>query len=280
MSSPNPTPSAAVPRRVRIGMAQQLVEFEKPEENMARALGFIGEAARKGCDIVVLPETLDLGWPYQPESDLAQPIPGPRSAALAAAARQHAIYVAAGLTERVGDAFHNAAVLISPEGTILLHHRKINVLIGVEDIYATGDRLGVIDSPFGKLGLDICADSNMPVIPHLLARMGASIILSPCAWAVPPDHEQEREPYGKMWIDAYTSISREYGIGFVGVSNVGPVEAGAWRGWHCIGCSLAVGPEGGVLLQGPYGREAECLLEVEFTPRSPLARGTDWAQAT
>ena len=52
---------------------------------------------------------------------------------------------------------YNAALLISDQGKILLHHRKINVLTGVEDVYAIGDRLAVAETPFGRIGIDICA---------------------------------------------------------------------------------------------------------------------------
>lgn len=87
---------------VRVGMAQMAVEFGRPEANMDRALGMIEQAAGE-CDIVVLPEVMDLGWPYNPATNLAEPIPGRRSEMLAKAAKDHGVYVVAGLTERVGE---------------------------------------------------------------------------------------------------------------------------------------------------------------------------------
>jgi hypothetical protein len=52
----------------------------------------------------------------------------------------------------------------------------------------------------------------------------------------------------------------------VGVSNVGWLRAGPWKGRKCIGCSLAVGPGGRVLAQGPYGEAAEAMIPVEIEP--------------
>jgi hypothetical protein len=62
----------------------------------------------------------------------------------------------------------------------------------------------------------------------------------------------------------------------VGVSNVGWLTDGPWRGRKCIGCSLVVGPDGQPVLTGPYGVDAETVLyaNVEVEPRP--ARGDDW----
>ena len=46
-----------------------------------------------------------------------------------------------------------------------------------------------------------------------------------------------------------------------------------------IGCSLAVGPGGEVLAQGPYGEQAEALVCVEVRLRPSVARGTGFAEA-
>jgi predicted amidohydrolase len=261
---------------VRLGMAQMLVEFSRPKENMLRATEMIAEAAGKGCQIVVLPEVMDLGWPYDERTQLAAPVPGERSEGLAQAARRHGIYVLSGLTELAGPRVYNACVLISSAGELLHVHRKINPLTFVEGVYGTGDRLGVVRTPMGTIGVDICADSFVPHIPQTLCRMGADMILSPSAWAVPGDHDDARTPYGQEWLDAYGSISREYDVAFVGVSNVGQVTYGAWKGWRCIGCSLAMAPGGAVLAKGTYGADAQELIVVEFEPIERPARGSDW----
>ena len=101
------------------------------------------------------------------------------------------MFVAAGLVERAGDRLYNAAVLIAPAGEILLHHRKINELDIALDLYSVGDRLGVVETELGTLGLAICADNfgSSLAIAHVLARMGAQVILSPSAWAVDADHD-------------------------------------------------------------------------------------------
>lgn len=268
-------------RRTQIGMAQILVEGGCPQANLDRAVDAIRRAAAQGCRLVVLPECLDLGWTHPSARELAQPIPGAHTERLAAATRKHDMFVAAGLVERSGNRLYNSAVLIDPGGQILLHHRKINELDIALDLYSVGDRLGVAETELGTLGLNICADNfgSSLAIAHVLARMGAQVILSPSAWAVDADHDNRPEPYGQLWRDAYGELARLYDVTVIGVSNVGWITAGPWKGRKCIGCSLAVGPAGEVLAQGPYGDGAEALVCVEVCPHPAIARGTDFGEA-
>ena len=264
-----------------IAMAQILVEGARPHENLGRAVAAVHEAAQRGCRLVVLPECLDCGWTDPSARTLAQPIPGPHSDRLVQAARQAGVFVAAGLVERAGPRLYNAAVLIDPEGGVLLHHRKINELDIALDLYTVGDRLGVAETPFGPLGLSICADnfSDSLAIGHVLARMGAQAILSPSAWAVDANHDNAAEPYGGLWRRSYGELTRLYDVTVIGVSNVGWLTSGPWKGRKAIGCSLAMGPGGAILAEGPYGESAEALIVVEVEPKAPIAKGTSFGEA-
>lgn len=258
------------------GMGQILVEPGHPSGNLDRAVDAIQQAATQGCSLVVLPECLDLGWGDPSARDLAQPIPGPHIETLQQAAQKHHIHIAAGLVERAGNRLFNAAVLISPAGDILLHHRKINELDICLDLYSVGDRLGVAQTELGTIGLNICADNfgNSLAIGHVLCRMRAQIILSPSSWAVNADHDNAKDPYGKLWLDSYTELARLYDVTVVGVSNVGWITSGPWRGRKVIGCSLAIGPGGKVLAQGPYGEAASSVIPVEVELQPQIASGT------
>jgi len=260
-------------------MAQILVEGGRPEANLRRAGDAVHYAAEQGCRLVLLPECLDLGWTDPSARELAEPVPGPRTAILARSARDERIYVAAGLVERAGARLFNAAVLIAPTGEILLHHRKVNELNIALDLYSVGDRLGVVQTELGTLGLDICADNfgSSLAIGHVLGRMGAQLLLSPSAWAVDANHDNTRDPYGKLWRDSYIELARLYDMTVIGVSNVGAITGGPWAGRKCIGCSLAIGPGGEILAEAPYGEES--LVCFQVLSRPSIARGTDFASA-
>ena len=184
--------SAAPGDCLRLALAQMLVEPGEPQRNLDRAEQRIAEAAAGGAHIVLLPEALDCGWTHPSAREFAGSIPGgPACERLRAASRQHGVMVCAGMVERCGDRLFNAAVLISASGEILLHHRKLNELDFARALYSRGDRLGVAETPWGRVGLMICADAFAEglVVSRSLGHMGAKLILSPCAWAVPPTHE-------------------------------------------------------------------------------------------
>lgn len=255
-------------KTVNIGMIQMEVVFCRPKENLERAEQLVKQAVSEGAQICVIPECMDLGWGTPGAAEMAEPIPGYVSDTLCRIAKENRVYLVSGLTEKAGEKVYNTALLISNRGEILCKHRKINVLTGVEDVYAIGDRLSVVDTEFGKIGIDICADNAVQSlsIGHTLARMGAQIILSPCAWAVLPDRDPVKEPYGNEWHVPYSQLSGIYQIPVIGVSNVGQVTEGSWKGWKAIGNSIAYGRDGKLLKVLPYGEDAECVevLQVEL----------------
>ena len=247
----------------RLAMVQMRVDGGCRDANLARARERIAEAAREGAEVILLPEALTLGWTHPSAHEQAEPVPGGESCQrLAECARQHRVFICAGLVERAGAQVFNAAVLLGPEGELLSHHRKINELEIGRSYYSLGDRLGVVRNALGCFGLMICADgfATGQVIARCLGLMGAEIILSPCAWAVPSDHDNQREPYGQLWRDNYGPVASDFRLWIAGASNVGPIVAGPWAGRKCIGCSLLVGPDGKEKLMGPYGEDAETIL--------------------
>lgn len=247
---------------VSVAMAQMPVRWSRPEDNVRTACDAVGAAHRAGADIVVLPECSDIGWLNPDARALAQPIPGAYVGALQAAARQYEMYVVAGVTERCGDTLYNSAVLIDNRGDLQLHHRKINELVEGRCLYGTGTRLSVIHTPLGILGLLICADNFMDSLElgAALGRMGVDLLLSPCAWAVPPESRETQAEYLSFWLEPYQKLARQYQMGIVGVSGVGRMEGGEWAGYSCIGSSVAVGPGGAVLATAPYGESASALV--------------------
>jgi predicted amidohydrolase len=241
------------------------IEPGELHRNLDHALYFIRSAAASGADVVLLPEALPFGWMDPSARALADEIPhGETSRKLAGAAREHGIFVCSGLVEKAGQRLYNSAALFDPAGELILHHRKINELDIAHDLYALGDRLQVADTSKGRIGLMICADAFAPQqsISRTLAMMGAQVILSPCAWAVPPTHDNNATPYGQLWLDNYGPVCRDFGIWIAGCSSVGSLKSGPWAGHRCIGSSLVVGPDGKVW-RGRFGVDAEELLLTE-----------------
>jgi hypothetical protein len=91
---------------------------------------------------------------------------------------------------------------------------------------------------------------------------------------MPTDHDNVAQPYGALWRTAYAELTRLYDVSVVGVSSVGWLTDGPWQGYKVIGCSLAMGPGGEILAQGPYGADAEALIVVEVEPQPAIGKGT------
>jgi predicted amidohydrolase len=252
----------------KLAMIQMLVEGGQKRRNLQRARELISRSAGQGAQVLLLPEAMPLGWTHSSAGKEADAIPdGESCAVLRELARAYGVYICSGVIERSADHIFNSAVLIGPDGSVLLHHRKLNELDIAQHLYARGDRLNVVCTPLGRFGLMICADAfaKGQVISRTLGAMGAEVILSPCAWAVDADHNNEREPYGRLWLDNYQPVAREFGLWIAGVSNVGWITDGPWKGRKCIGCSLLIDPRGEAVVRGPYGDKAETILYSEIT---------------
>ena len=118
-------------------------------------------------------------------------------------------------------------------------------------------------SPNGLSGWMRNCPPSTNQLGHAMGFMGADIILSPCSWAVPPDFDNDKTPYGDIWKESYTDIAKKHHIPVIGVSNTGLVKDGAWKDWWCIGASLVVSRDGQIQQQFDYTREGSQLYVIE-----------------
>src|SRR5215813_9104966 len=103
-----------------------------PDENLRRACEKVGEAAKKGAQMVCLPELFRTQYFCQREDhnlfDLAETIPGPSTEALSAVARENRIVVVASVFERrARGLYHNTAVILDTDGSMKGMYRKMHI---------------------------------------------------------------------------------------------------------------------------------------------------------
>ena len=261
---------------LRIALGQILVEGGEPERNLGRAAKAIEDGANAGANIVILPECVDLGWTHPSALTEAYPIPGPYSDQLIRVAKDNGVYLCVGLTERAEDRVYNSAILSAPDGTLLHKYRKINVLNVGQKFYDVGNSIGVVETPFGIIGIDICSDNYGDALDlgHTLSRMGAQIILTPSSWTVDYSVTQDNDDYLKKWLKPYHILSELYGLVVVSVTSVGVIVGGPYEGKKMVGCSLVVGPKG-VVHRGKYNEFAGELAIVDIEIPAPHETGTD-----
>ncbi len=263
-------------QKLKVGIGQLLVEGGEPDRNFERADGMIAEATRLGCDIILLPECMDLAWTHPSCLNEAATIPGKFSDRIISLAKEHKIHVCCGLTEREGKSVYNAAILVDDFGSILLKYRKINVLDIALEMYQPGQSLSVVDTKFGKIGINICSDNYHDAldIGYVLARMGAQIILSPSSWTVDYSINEESDPYGDKWLVPYTSLANLFNLVIIGATSVGTIVGGPYEGKKMVGCSLAVGSSG-IIAESSYNEFAGELIVANFEVPEPKFRGTE-----
>lgn len=262
--------------KILVGMGQLLVEGGEPFRNLERAEKMVKQAAVAGCRIVLLPETLDFAWTHPSALSESMPVPGPFSDQLCKSAAENKVYVCAGLTERLGDKNYNTAILINDEGQIILKYHKINLLTVEQPYYHIGQTLNVADTPFGKIGVNICADNYIDGLPigHTLARMGAQLILSPSSWTVDYTVTEEHDPYHEKWIKPYSILASYYDLVIIGTTCVGYIVGGPYEGKKSVGCSLAVN-KNGVIKQGKFNEFAGEMITVEINIPDRTEKGTE-----
>jgi len=168
-------------RPVRIGSVSLRPRQTGGKEGSVNAfLAALDEVALGKPDIVCLGEGITLighnaGFPA-----LAEPIPGPTTERLGTKARQHHMYIVAGVYEREGAALYNTAVLIDRQGKVAGKYRKVYLpREEIEGGLTPGNDYPVFETDFGRIGMMICWDSQYADPARALAVQGAEIIFLP-----------------------------------------------------------------------------------------------------
>jgi|SRR5690554_3999548 len=264
---------------MKIGIGQLLVEGGEPSRNLERAKRLIEKAANASCELILLPETLDLAWTHPSVFEEAETIPGTRSDYFCDLAKKYAIWICLGLTEKNNDKRYNSSILISSTGDIVHKHRKINLLEVEFPFYSIGTQLSVCETPFGKIGINICADNYMDALclGHSLARMGAQLILAPSSWTVDHSITEEMNPYEDKWIRPLSELATTYEIPVVSTTSVGYIVGGPYEGKKMMGSSLAIS-KSGEITQGELNEFASDLKCVELEMGEAKWKGTQFGE--
>jgi predicted amidohydrolase len=224
---------------IKIALCQMLVEGGEPKRNLDRASSYIEIASKKKCDLIIFPECSDLGWTHPSVFYEAEKIPGKWSNQYCKLSKKFNISICIGLTEKYKNKIYNSAIYIE-NGIILNKHRKINELEIATKFYSCGNKVEVFKTEIGNCGISICSDNydKSKIISHLLARMQADFIVSPCSWTVGSENTKEN-PYLQKWVPAMKEVTQTYKNVFVAVTSVGYIVGGPYEGKKMIGQSLA-----------------------------------------
>lgn len=171
-------------REVKVAAVQMDVVLEDRDATLARVLRWVDKAGAEGVDVVVVPE-LVLSAGYYLEDGfyaLAEAVPGPATAALGEKAREHGLYVIAGIAEKdPTGTIYNTSVIVGRDGSVVGSYRKTHIFTPTESFFALGTELPVFDLDFGRVAIPICYDLEFPECARVLCLKGAEMLLTMAA---------------------------------------------------------------------------------------------------
>ncbi|MFK8112677.1 MAG: carbon-nitrogen hydrolase family protein [Rubripirellula sp.] len=179
--------TAPVPNIVRLAAIHHQPRGGETSMDKCRQFApLIAEAAEKNADLVVLPETLTYYGTKGTYADVAEPIPGPSTRYFGELAKQHELYIVAGLHERFEHLVYNVAVMLGPDGEIVGKYRKVCLPRSeIEGGIMPGTEYPVFKTRFGKVGMMVCYDGFFPEVARELSNNGADVIAWP-VWGCNP----------------------------------------------------------------------------------------------
>jgi len=169
---------------VRAAAVQIAPVLDRPDGTLNKVCEAIDQAAAKGAQLVVFPETF---VPYYPYFSFVKPpvamgadhmklyeravaVPGPVTDAVAGRARAHGMVVVLGVNERDHGSLYNAQLIFDADGTLCLKRRKITPTFHERMVWGQGDASGlkVVNTAVGRVGALACWEHYNPLARYAL----------------------------------------------------------------------------------------------------------------
>ncbi len=238
--------------------------------NLARAVGLLAEAARRGATLAVLPENFAfMGEHERDKFAVAEALDdnGPILTAMKDAARRHQMaLVLGGFPEKSSATHvHNTSIYLDAAGAVKAVYRKIHLFdVEIPDgaSYRESASVAAGSEPVvaeGGIGLSVCYDVRFPELYRELGRRGARVLTVPAAFTLHTGR------------DHWHVLLRARAV-----ENLCYVLAAAQYGRHnakrvTYGHSLIVDPWG-IVLAEVADHEGVAVAELDFEHQDKLRR--------
>jgi predicted amidohydrolase len=248
--------------------AVQITSGDDRAVNIARARDLVGEAARAGARLIVLPEK----WPHlhgPRTAEGAEPLDGPSVSAAAGWARELDVAIVAGSITEGAQAgrVHNTSVLLAPGGGVVAVYRKIHMFdVDVDGrsyresaVTAPGTETVAADVLGRRVGMSICYDLRFPELYRRLASAGAQLLVVPAAFT---------DVTGRAhWETLLRARAIENQAFVIAAGQVGRHSDGTLSHGH----SMIVDAWGTVLAEAPEG-EGVAVATLDFAALADIRR--------
>jgi nitrilase len=172
------------------------------EATLEKVHTLVGQAARQGGQLVVMPEGFVSAYPtgldfgarvglrhpkgredFRRYYESAVDVPGPACDTMGKIAREARVFLVINVIERDGGTLYCTVLFFSPDGRMMGKHRKLMPTAMERLIWGFGDgsTLPVFDTPLGKIGSVICWENYMPMLRMHMYAQGIQIYCAPTA---------------------------------------------------------------------------------------------------
>ena len=260
--------------KVTLGLLQHACS-PNPAENLKKTLSLAEKAAKQGAKIICTQELFRSQYFCQAENHdyfkLAEPIPGPSTVALQKIAKKYGAVIIGSLFEkRASGLYHNTAVIIDADGSLLGIYRKMHIPddpLYYEKFYFTPGDTGfkAWQTKYGKIGVLVCWDQWYPEGARLTAMAGAEILFYPTAigW-----HPKEKAEYGVNQHGAWEISQRAHAVAngcyVASVNRIGVETPEGGDGIEFWGQSFVAGTSGQILKKASVDKEEILLQEIDL----------------
>ncbi len=171
---------------MRISCVQMDVLLGKPDKNLARVRELVTAAAEKGADVVVLPETWNVGFfPKYGLAEMADPDGKKVREALGSLAASLRINLVGGsaATLRDGKVF-NTSYVFDRSGECIARYDKTHLFspMGENGSFTPGSDLCTFSIDGVSCALILCYDIRFPELTRTLALKGIDMLFVPAQW--------------------------------------------------------------------------------------------------
>lgn len=239
----------------------QLQAAPEKEKNLSKAALLIDLAVQEGARIVALPQLFCTRW-FAHSIDTAnfafsEREDGPTVSLMRETAAKRQVVIIAPVFEEDGGEHYNTAFVIGVDGEIIGKYRKVHVPqipLWEERAYFKPGNLGfpVFDTPFGRIGVQLCWDIFFPEGLRILALKGAEMVFAPTASAFEHSH--------KKWERAIAASAHANGMYVFRVNRVGREEKQEF-----YGKSFCVRPDGEFVHRPSGASEGVVLADMDLS---------------
>jgi len=170
----------------------QMASTDDVAENLKEASRRVSEAAGQGAQIVCLPEMFVCLYTNESFVRHQEKAGGRIYQALKGMAEENRVWLIGGsMPESDGGRLYNTCFVFDPDGREAGRHRKVHLFdIAVRggqhfkesDTFTPGNDIITIETPFGRIGIEICFDIRFPEQTSLMAADGAQMVFVPASF--------------------------------------------------------------------------------------------------